>query len=204
MASRIFSMQDLWIEIVITNYLSMLYFIYLFSNMISLGMGIWLAMCHAEILRDQENHMHRNQEKGVSDEMRVASSELRVANDEERVMTDTDILPLTACPSSLTPNPSPETLKQVDHPTPSVTKPLLFGEMTEQLVAMIQDDDSVEFRSIVEQLQEIHDMATSADESCYASEDAESFLTPEEEQYATTAICRPKVGRKKTAAGNGA
>lgn len=150
----------------------MLYIIFLISSTISLGMGVWLAMCHAESLR------HSDRVTGD-----VASAMGEVAS---------DFQPDTSHPELETRSST----QRVDQPTPAITKQLIFGEMTEQLVAMIQDDDSDEFSFIVEQLQEIHDMTTTADESCYVSEDADSFLTPDEEQYATTAICRPRVGKK--------
>ena len=78
----------------------------------------------------------------------------------------------------------------------SITKPLFSGEMIEQLVGMMEDDESDELAPIVWQLQEIHDLTTAADRHYYVSEDANFFITPDNEHYATTTICRPMVGRK--------
>jgi len=73
---------------------------------------------------------------------------------------------------------------------------LYLGEIIEQYVNMVVGNEPNELVFILMQLQEIHNMATEADNNYYASEDAEFFVTPDKTQYATTTICRPKVGRK--------
>ena len=86
---------------------------------------------------------------------------------------------------------------RLDSAVPSKSSLQPNGEMIEQLVGLVEDDELDELVAIVQPLQEIHHLASEADVRCYVSEDVESFITPDKEQYATTAICRPKVGRKR-------
>jgi len=69
--------------------------------------------------------------------------------------------------------------------------------MIEQVIGMAENVPDDNLQNIISQLQEIRGVITNADNHCYIFEDAESFLTLNDEKYVTTAICRPVVGRKK-------
>lgn len=169
----------------------MIYLIIFVSNYFSIGTGVWVAMRHGEISRRHEIHTaigqthlfgvpkpvsHDEEQKDVDVTQQISDDIIRDREEEnlaasDRLRRDNGIL--------------------------SIAKPQFAGDMIEQLVGMAKDDVSKELASIVNQLQEIHDMAMGADNHFYASEDADSFITPDTEQYATTTFCRPVVGSKK-------
>lgn len=88
---------------------------------------------------------------------------------------------------------------RLDRDRLSVDKPLFAEEMyeiIEQLVGMREDDELKEMASLITQIQEINDMVAVANHHYFVSEDADCFVTPDNQQYATTTFCRPIVGRK--------
>jgi len=159
----------------------MFYVVFLIFGYISLGLGVWIAMRHKAILcQEQEKESDdENQSNEFLPTYQISQEE------SEEVSSD--------APQEIANEPM-----LLDSATQSMTESQQNGEMTEQLVGMAEDGESNDLAAIVQQLQEIHHyLASDADIHCYASEDAENFITPDKEQYATTAICRPKVGRKK-------
>ena len=106
--------------------------------------------------------------------------------------------------TSLETNPEEERLTvndrvRLDRDRLSVDKPLFAEEMyeiIEQLVGMREDDELKEMASLITQIQEINDMVAVANHHYFVSEDADCFVTPDNQQYATTTFCRPIVGRK--------
>jgi hypothetical protein len=184
-----------------------MFYIFLFAfGYISLGLGVWIAMRHKEMLRRQLEN---------KDQVNDTLSSWQTPPEEK--LSDTEDSSIDTQPSEITadhqnasePTHVEETLEKpqvnVDEPaqsnqfddmTESTGEPQASGEMIEHLVGMVEEEEADELTGIVEQLQEIHHLASEADIRCYASEDAEFFITPDKEQYATTAICRPKVGRK--------
>jgi len=94
-------------------------------------------------------------------------------------------------------NPETDFMRTSERLHRDMSTPLPSGKMIEQLVSMIKEDSTGIPASIASQLQEIHNMVTSTDKHYFASENAEYFITQDEERYATTTICRPIVGRKR-------
>jgi hypothetical protein len=242
-----------------------MYFVFMISNFVASGIGAWIALCHAEILRDEmkQKEISGLQNSFTSQEILqnvtsndtdfsssdVMASEIQTPVEETLQVNDDSVSEDSGNDLSMASENATETVTSVipeigeadsnevdsktgideNEPNPlvsiephsteekerkvedewndnerlrldgaerSITKPLFSGEMFEQLVGMIEDDESDELAPIVCQLQEIHDMAVTAGHNCYASEDANFFITPDKEHYATTAICRPMVGRK--------
>lgn len=197
----------------------MFYVVFFISNYISLGIGSWIAIRHGEIARNQlmqgkihqpeiildskitqtASKSHQNQisenpfdktpetgtpeaeENGFDNHINVEEAMRNVDGKLPRPHTQewqADAVFVNELPSTPTPLPLPS------------------GEMIERLVGMIEEEGSGELTSLASHLQEIHDMLTPADKRYYASEDAEFFVTPNEQKYASIAICRPIVGRK--------
>ena len=103
---------------------------------------------------------------------------------------------------SLETNPEEERLSandrvRLDSAGLSVAKPQLADEIIEQLIGMGKDDELKEMASLITQIQEINDMVAAANHHYFVSEDADCFVTPDNQQYATTTFCRPIVGRKQ-------
>jgi len=165
----------------------MFYVVFLTFGYISLGLGVWIAMRHKAELRhsvEQESD-NKNQTNEFSPLYQMLQEEVQNG---EKVITKG---------SGDTPPVIVDEQMRLNSSTPSATEVQLIGDMTEQLVGMAEDSEPVELAAIVQQLQEIHNLASGTDVRCYVSEDAECFVTPDKEQYSTTAICRPKVGCKK-------
>ena len=81
---------------------------------------------------------------------------------------------------------------------PVLQSPLPSVEMLEQIIGMTESvPNHDDLQEIATQLQEICGVLADTNDPCYVSEDAEFFITENEEKYATTTICRPVVGRKK-------
>ena len=171
----------------ITHCHFMFYIAFLTFSYISLGLGVWIAMRHKEVLRRGQEHESDagNQSNEFMLPYQMSQEEtLNIAAESAEVDYD--------APPAIVNEQMP-----VDSVTPPVTESQSNGEMIEQLVGMAEDSESNDMAAIVQQLQEIHHLVSEADIRCYVSEDAECFITPDKEQYATTAICRPKVGSKK-------
>ena len=185
----------------------MFYIVFLVSNYIALGVGVWIAMRHGEILRHQSEQNSTKYEDTFYSPLEKPLMEQEIEPVEESVISETDIdrFDLGGIHDAET-NQSPEaqTPEIVDRESDDNDRSLYnkmplspSHRLIEQLVGMTRHDEPDELVSIASQLQEILEMTTGADDNYYASEDAEFFVTPDEEQYATTAICRPMVGRKK-------
>ena len=159
----------------------MFYITFLTFSYISLGVGVWTAMRHKAILRREEEQKSddENQRGEFIPSYQMSPEE---SAEENRNVTQEIV----------------NEQMRLARAAQSAQEPQTSGEMTEQLVGMAEDSESNDLSAIVQQLQEIHNLASEADIHCYASEDVENFITPEKERYATTAICRPKVGCKKS------
>ena len=163
----------------------MFYVVFLTFGYISLGLGVWIAMRHkAELRREQkqkiENEIQSNE--FIPHYQTPLDESAEINSDSRQEIVNEQMRFARARQSAMEPQPN--------------------GEVVEQLVGMAEDSESNDLAAIVQQLQEIHHLASEADIHCYVSEDAECFVTPDTEQYATTAICRPKVGCKKSTAAN--
>jgi len=166
----------------------MFYIVLFVFGYISLGLGVWIAMRHKEILRHQQRQEYGS--KNQSDEFMMMSYQM--SQEEKR-----DGWNESAEGNSDASLEMANEQMRLDSATLLASESQADGEMIEQLVGMVEENESDELTAIVQQLQEIHNLISEADMRCYVSEDAECFITPDEEQYATTAICRPKVGCKK-------
>ncbi|MCL2117681.1 MAG: hypothetical protein FWH27_04545 [Planctomycetaceae bacterium] len=183
----------------------MLYLFLIVYNYITLGAGVWSAIRHGEIMR---NETKQNDSSLISDHLTsqvAGDSTVESSVDSEinhefpsPVSTDMDVIDNQ---TRLGPSRGEEKMVanerlRLDSAKSLVAKPLFSGGMIEHLVGMVEDE-SGELAPLVTQLQEIYDMATEAQDNHYASEDAKFFITPDKECYATTTICRPLVGRKR-------
>ena len=168
----------------------MFYVAFLTFGYISLGFGVWIAMRHKAILRrEQEKESEGENQSNEFIPSYQMSQEGTLGGAEEEAIENGDA-----------PQEMAGEQMRLDGAIQSVTETQPTGEVVEQLVGMAEDNESNDLAAIVQQLQEIHHLASEADMHCYVSEDAECFITPDKEQYATTAICRPKVGCKKSTA----
>ncbi|MCL2623718.1 MAG: hypothetical protein FWD31_08645 [Planctomycetaceae bacterium] len=229
----------------------MLYLIFFVSNYFTLGVGVWVAIQHGELLRHptkhNENDIDQADDSFVSLNISPDDAQNNVdfhdaVNDslssepQERQIVDNETQPFENQPDDPNAEQSGNRDTAFDVPDASdqesserldmshqprfethhdeerlvtnerlrwdsgilsVAKPLIAGEMMEQLVGMVKHDASDNLTSVIRQLQEIHDMATAADNHYYASEDAEFFVTPDKQQFATMTFCRPMVGLKR-------
>ena len=207
---------------VVFQVISMFYIVFFVSNYIAMGIGVWIALCHGEILRQPLEHndiKHEDCFYPWLEKPLVEQKEDSIVTDETQHF-DFDGASIVKNPVQSVYNNTTSGLLRSgikDHVVIDKEVPLeadqeesetewydpdrmpLFSSnrLIDQLVGMIRHDEADELTSIVTQLQEIHNMAMVADDNYYASEDAQFFITPHEEQYATTAICRPIVGRKR-------
>ena len=166
-----------------------MFYVFFFAfGYISLGLGVWIAIRHKEVLRHEQT-----QEYGTKNQSEELMPPYQMSQEEKQEGLKESVEGI----NDVTPEIVNEQIR-LSGASPSVTESQSHGEMIEQLVGMVEDSESDELAAIVRQLQEIHHLASEADIRCYVSEDAESFVTPDEEQYATTTICRPKVGHKKS------
>ena len=244
----------------------MFYIVFLLSNFLALGVGVWVAIRHGEILHSEEaeksdetsgpalgekpslSNDETETDKPSTDEPfsadaplgdsfiekqtqnefftspDVAETDFSVtdniseADTPQASVSETAAIPdendqpfsasegetilknkvspqeMLALKSTISEKPA----KQESTETPFSPQTIFSSdEVIEQLAVMVADEESSELKAIVSQLQQISEMATTADRSCYASVDAEAFVMAHEEKYTTTAICRPMVGRKK-------
>lgn len=197
----------------------MFYIVFFVTNYFSLGIGVWLAIRHDEILRMEMPNLIIQAKKTVVDAIPVGeeappsprnatqisandSFQAFVADESETVMAADE----TPLPTPVDPLESPAHVssdkeshvkpvpRRID---PASKSPLPSVGMIEQVIGMAESVPEDDLQGIISQLQEIHGVIANADKRCYVSEDADSFVTPEEEKYVTTAICRPTVGCKR-------
>ena len=200
----------------------MFYFVFFVTNYFALGFGFWLAMRHGEYLREHPLTMQTTNDGKTETIIEAVSNTPEDEDTESPPLRETPAQPILAQSenndtSQISVQDDPETAVLVDD---TITDQAELDEtrvhkskqmpniamnsaempsagMIEQVIGMagnVPDDD---LQDIVSQLQEIHGVITNADNRCYISEDAEAFLTPHEEKYVTTAVCRPVVRRKK-------
>ena len=202
----------------------MFYLTFFVSNYVSLGIGVWVAIRHGELLRHQKNDaIWQAQKKELTQKIlpddTQNDADMTQHSNDDSVDSDTDHsigsdvaweapTPVSSDRNVMDHQPRLETNRaeerlppnerlRLDNGKPSVAKPLFTGDMIEQLVGMEKVEMAKELAPIMTQLQEIHDMATTTDNHYCASEDADFFITPDRQQYATTTICRPMVGQKR-------
>ncbi len=196
----------------------MIYVVFIISNYISLGIGVWIAIRHGEIARNQLTQKNLQQSRSLLETQEILSdpnlNEYQVVGDNDGQISEINLSenkenstdnrfvaeePTLNADVKFSPPHAQEWRADalfVNELPPTAHLPLPSGEMVEQLVGMIKEEGTGELVPLASELQEIHDMLTSTDKRYYASADAKFFVTPDEQKYASTAICRPIVGRK--------
>ena len=200
----------------------MFYFVFFVTNYFSLGFGFWLAIRHGEYLREHPLIMQTVNDGKAETIIEAVSSIQEDADTESPPLQETSPQPVLAQSESdgTSQNPAQDDLETVvmvddaitdqveldetklreSEQIPTATTPAIerpSAGMIEQVIGIAENVPNDDLQDIVSQLQEIRGVITNADNRYYVFEDAESFLTPHEEKYVTTAICRPVVGRKK-------
>ena len=180
----------------------MFYFVFFVTNYFALGFGFWLAMRHGEYLREHPLVMQTVNDGTTETMIEAVSSVPEDMDTKNSPLQETSVQPILAQSNNAITDQAELEGTQVRElePIPATTMSaveMLSAGIIEQVIGMAENASNDDLHNIVSQLQEIRGAISNADNHCYVFEDAESFLTRNDEKYVTTAICRPVVGRKK-------